>query len=209
VDTTKSFDQEQVGRLLAGAAQDISRALELVDEHLRGPLHGWLRKHFPGLTDDDLASAWADTLVALLKAARTGRYDPGRPLVPWLCKVAHDRGVDYTRRATCATGAAAAAAYDLGRLLDNRHWTGLTPAERHEVVRLIHEAIDALPEVQQMVMRVFVYHYPESADLRALRRAVALTTSRVPPPAAVKRALQKGRAKVRAFLRRRGYSLGE
>jgi DNA-directed RNA polymerase specialized sigma24 family protein len=208
VDTPNSFDPEQVGRLLAGNEKEISRALELVDEHLRGRLYGWLYKRFPGLAPDDLANAWGDTLLAVHRAARAGRYDPGRPLLPWLCKIARARAVDGTRRETRRAGAAAAAAYDLARLLQGRHCGGLTPAERHELLRLIHEAIDALPDVQQKVWRAFVTYYPESADRRALRRAVALMTCHVLTPATVKRALQEGRGKVRAFLRQKGYSPG-
>jgi DNA-directed RNA polymerase specialized sigma24 family protein len=209
LDTTKSFDREHVSRLLAGSAEDIRRAIELMEEHLRGRLCGWLRKLFPGLAADDLGSAWADTLVAVLKAARAGRFDPDRPLMPWLCRIAHCRAVDYTRRETCRTEALEAAAYDLGRTLEGRHWNGLPPAEQHEVLRLIHEAVETLRGNQRKVLRDFVNHYPESADPDVLRWVVALTTSKVLTPAAIKRAFQEGRVKVRAYLRRKGYSLDE
>ena len=58
-------------------------------------------------------------------------------------------------------------------------------------------------------MQVFVDDYPDTADMQELRRLVSERTCEPETLAAVKRALQEARAKVREHLRSREYGLGE
>jgi hypothetical protein len=182
--------------------------LELVDKHLRSRLCGWLHLVCPWLGWHDRARAWADTLVSALRAARAGRFDPRRPLLPWLHEIAYRRAVDQSRRQGRHARALRAAAYDLGRRHDGRLRAGLPPAERCELRQVLDEAVGALPGNQQAVVRVFLDDYPESADLDVLRRALTKAGGPVPTRAGTKRALQEGRAKVRPFLRKKGYVVG-
>jgi DNA-directed RNA polymerase specialized sigma24 family protein len=207
VDGTIPFPEEDVRGLLAGTDEEIGRALALIDRHLRRRLCGWLRRRFPGLASDDLANAWAETLVGAWEAARARRFDPGRPLVPWLCHIANARAVDYTRRATTRAEALAAVAVALRASQAGRQWQLLGEGERAEVLQLIRAAIDQLPDQQRRVLDVFVAHYPETRSMTALQREVSRMSGRAETLAAVKRALQEGRRKVRAFLRTKGYAV--
>ncbi len=209
MEITQVFDDERVRRLLVGSDADMAYALTLIDRHLRNRLCGWLRKHFGALDPEELANAWADTLLSVLQAVRAGRFDAGRPLLPWLCQIAHARAVDQARRARCrhellATLGQAARAAGV-----SRHGMAAGPEEQHEIMHLIHEAIETLPARQQRVLQVFVDHYPESRNMEWLRAEVGRQSGRVETLASVKRALQEARAKVGSFLRRKGYTVGE
>jgi DNA-directed RNA polymerase specialized sigma24 family protein len=207
VDGTTPFPEQHVRGLLVGTDEEIGEALGLIDRHLRSRVCGWLRRRFPGLAPDDLASAWAETLVGIWEAARDRRFDPGRPLLPWLCHIAHARAVDHTRRATTRAEALAAVAVALRSSQAGQRWQLLDEAERAEVLQLIRDAIAQLPAQQQRVLDVFVAHYPETRSMKVLQREVSRVTGRAETLAAVKRALQEGRRKVRAFLRTKGYAI--
>jgi DNA-directed RNA polymerase specialized sigma24 family protein len=183
----------------------------LIHEHLRRRLARWLYHRLPGLTPHDLADVWSETLLAVLKAARAGRFDPGRPLLPWLGQILYVRAVDALRRVTGRRGALEAAAGSLVDTRAGRRWLGLEPWEQDEVQRVVQEAVAALKpgSNQRLVLGVFVAHYPETADLAVLRRLVCLEARRVLTAAEVKTALQGGRTTLRAILRRRGYGPGE
>jgi DNA-directed RNA polymerase specialized sigma24 family protein len=207
VDGTTPFAEEDVRGLLAGTDEQIAEALALIDRHLRRRLCGWLRRRFPGLPADDLANAWAETLVGAWQAARARRFDPGRPLLPWLCHIANARAVDHTRRAASRAEALAAVGAALRASQAGRRWQLLGAGEREEVLGLIRAAIEDLPGQQRRVLEVFVAHYPETRSRAAMLREVSRVTGRAETLAAVKRALQEGRRKVRAFLRGKGYAI--
>jgi DNA-directed RNA polymerase specialized sigma24 family protein len=206
---TDVFDDARVCRLLAGTDVDIAHALTLINNRLRNRLCGWLRKRFRRLRSDDLASAWADTLLGVLQAIRAGRFDANRPVLPWICRIAYARAVDRGRRAHCHQKTLENYGQMLRETGIQRHEMAIGPDEQHEVVGLVHEAIAMLPTRQQLVLQVFVEHYPESRAMEVLRDEVGARTGRVETLAAVKRALQEARATVRTFLRRKGYSIGQ
>jgi DNA-directed RNA polymerase specialized sigma24 family protein len=206
---THDFDEEQVRRLLTGGPAQIEQAVALIDLHLRNRFCASLRKRFPGMAPDDLADAWADTLLGVFLAARDRRFDGQRPLLPWLWTIASRQAIDHTRRATSREQLRAAVAEALRQTQTGRRWRSWSEAERNEVMRLIREAFTLLSYRQQVVFHVFVYHYPESGRMEVLRREVSELTKGPETVAGVKRALQECRQKVRAFLRAKGYTPDE
>jgi DNA-directed RNA polymerase specialized sigma24 family protein len=206
VEQTQAFDEQQVACLLAGTEADLTAALALVDYHLRRPLCGWLIRHLPNLDAADLADIWVETLAAILRAARAGRYDPTRSLWPWLRKVAYARAVDRVRLASTCRAALEALYHNLQGGRVEHPWHRLSGPERQELMRLIRQATKTLPDKEQVVFRTFVEGYPETADLEVLRREVALATCKVDRVDAIGMALYRARDKVRAILRLKGYS---
>jgi DNA-directed RNA polymerase specialized sigma24 family protein len=205
---TDAFDEEEVVLLLAGGEEEVRRGLTLIDQHLHQRLCSWLHKRFPGLSPEDLADAWGATLLCVLQAARGQRGCPGRQLVWWLCGIARARAIDQLRRKTAWD----AARTTLGRM---RRPAGADRQEglpnqvlKNEVLYLIGDVVRTLPAQQRRVLVVFIENYPETRSMEVLRREVSKVTGREETRAAVKRALQEGRHKVRTFLRGKGYAFG-
>lgn len=201
----EEFDEEGTRILLIGSDEEIDRGLVLIDQYLRGRLYGWLRKNFPGMSPEDLADAYGETLLDVLKAARGRRFDGDRPLMPWLCQIAYARAVDRTRRSTSRDAMLAAFGERLRNTQTGQRWKTLSPAERNEVMALIRDAIATLPGKQRQVFQVFIDQYPETSSMKVLRMRVSELTGQEQTLVQVKRAFQEGRAKVREFLRRKGY----
>jgi DNA-directed RNA polymerase specialized sigma24 family protein len=199
------FDEEAVRILLIGDDEEVDRGLVLIDQHLRNRIVGWLRRGFPGMAPDDLADAWGETLVGILRLARERRFDGDRPLIPLLCKIAYARATDHTRRRTSRDDVLAAVGEMLRATQAGRRWQRLDPAERNEFMALIRDAIATLPGKQKEVFQAFIDGYPETRSREVLRERVSEATGREETLVSVKRALQEGRAKVGEFLRRKGY----
>jgi hypothetical protein len=136
MEMTDVFDDAHVCRLLAGTEVDIAHALTLIDHRLRNRIRGWLRQRFRLLHPDDLAGAWADTLLGVLHAVRAGRFDASRPVLPWICQIAYARAVDHARRAHCHQQALENFGQTLREAGIRRHGVAVGPNEQHEVVEL-------------------------------------------------------------------------
>jgi RNA polymerase sigma factor (sigma-70 family) len=204
-----TFDEPEVRTNLAGSEEDIGKALTSIHEHLRHRLCGWIRKRFPGLSPEDLASTWSDTLACVLEATKRGRFDSSRPLIPWLCQILTARAIDHTRRRAARQEVLIAVGHVLRSTRLGRFWQTLRAVKRNELMQLVRDALETLPAQQQRVFQIYLEHYPESRSMELLQREVSRATGCMETLAAVKRALQEGREKVRTFLRRGGYTLGE
>lgn len=201
---TPTFDDTEA-RLLVEQG-DVEQAMRLVHDGMRRSVCLWLHRCFPTLTTEDLADAWGATLYGILRSIQTGRYDTRRPLVSWVCRIAYNRAAESVRRAATRKKTQGAATAALQRSRSSRPWINLDGIERAEVIELVRAAIALLPEKQQVVLQVLVDHYPESGHLEVLQREVSLVTGHPETMASIKRALQEGRVKVRAHLRKRGYA---
>lgn len=203
------FVDEDVRILLIGSAAEVAEGLSRIDRNLRLGMCGMVRREFPGLPADDLADLWGSVLTNLWQMVREGRFDPDRPLLPLLCRLARARAVDLVRRQQTRETVVTAAGEALRGTATGVAWSGLTVAERTEVAALIREAVGSLPSRQREVMQVFVDHYPETEEMQVLRRLVSERTGQPETLAAVKRALQEARVKVREHLRLKGYGVGK
>ncbi len=201
------FDEARIRQLFAGSEEEIGQGLALVDASLRQHLCVWLRRQFPSLTPEDLADVWGETLVGVLQAARQRRFQPDRPLLPWLCHIARARAIDHIRRRTVRQDFLAGLYQTCqGAMLQGCGQAG-DQQEMEEVLALVRDFIDTLPQQQRMVLFVFVEHYPETQSMAILQREVSRTTGRPHSRASVKRALQEARRKLREHLRNKGFDL--
>ncbi len=206
MESTELFREDKVKALLGGSPADATRGLEQIAVHLRFGICGWIRRQFPGMSPEDLADTWQETLVSVLRAVREKQFDRSRELAPWVATLAYRRAVDLLRRRTTDGEAldAVRAALEETPLGDWRRELGRMQSA--EVFELVRREIVALPERQRVVLQVFSDHYPETASMERLRVLVAETSGETVSLAAVKRALQEGRRKLRTVLGRHGFS---
>jgi DNA-directed RNA polymerase specialized sigma24 family protein len=205
VGQAEGFDDEEARLLLLGSEEEKRRGFTLINDHLSAPVCGWLRrKRFPGLSSRQLADLWVDTLIELMAEVKSGKYDGETKLFSYLCQVTLTNAIDRYRKQkrdkiVQAIGDALAGT-DAGGF-----WKGLTPPERREAMALIQDAVPGLPTKQKQVLQAFISNFPESQDMHQLRKFTSELTGAEETLAAVKRALQEGRRKVRTVLTRKGY----
>ena len=193
------FDEREVRALLRGDAVSVEHAIGLVSRHLRDGVCGWIRRRYPALSTDDLADVWQDTLLAVLQSIRQGRLESDRPLAPWLATVAWRRAADLRRRRSSESRALTA----VGEALERAGWSQVSGEDERALLEDVLERIATLPRRQRIVLRAFSDGYPETASMETLRRQASESCGEDLSLAAVKRALQEGRRKLREMLDRR------
>jgi hypothetical protein len=169
------------------------------------PLQRWLKRCYPGLQPEDLADVWAETLLAAVRAARQGRLHVDQPLWRWLCRVGRARAIDLLRR----RGVRLSALEGLQHIAGPAAYGGREASWEvccRELRDLLATAIAGLPSRQRSVLQAYVEHFPDTGQTEYLRRRVADARGEAVTRAAVKRALQEGRARLRCLLRNHGYA---
>ncbi len=200
------FDEEYVRLLLDGSGDEVREGIGLIHQHLRFGICGWLRERFPSLQPEELEDVWGEVIVGILQA---GNFNPEKPLLPWLCTIARNCAIDCLRRQASGDRLVDAVGGFLRNTQVGGTWNKLDPLERREVMELIRKAISQLPTRQKLVMDVFVGDFPETASMLELQRRVSERTGKPETLAAVKRALQEARAKVRKSLGDNDYNFGK
>ncbi len=199
------FDEAEVLDLLTGTEEEIGRAVVLIDRHLRVRLCRWLGRRFPRMSEDDLADAWGGTILGVLRAARGRRFRSDEGLFPWLCQIVRSRGIDDLRR-RLAREAVLVALPPGGLDVPARGRPVPEQAGAGELVPWLRRFIATFPGRQRAVMRAYVDRYPDSACLVVLRREASRLAGAELTRASVKRALEEGRRKLRAFLLGKGHT---
>ncbi len=202
----EQFDEVYVRLLLDGSENEVKEGVALIHLHLCLRVMGWVRKKFPSLKADELEDVWSDTLSGILQ---TQVFDPEKPLFPWLCTIAYRKAVDRRRRKTSMDKLVEAVGRRLKNTQTGSAWKNLDSSERHEVFDLIARAVSQLPARQRLIMDVFVSNFPDTESMLELQRLVSEHTGKPETLAAVKRALQEARAKVKKSLRNKGYNFGK
>ncbi|MBE7457442.1 MAG: hypothetical protein KJ057_13095 [Phycisphaerae bacterium] len=192
----------QIVQLLQGGQADRNDAFRLLHDHFRHPLCGAARGHNANI---DLLNLWGDTLAWFSSHSQSIEYDASASPIPLLRRFMICRAIDERRRHSAHD----AVLQELGlRLRDSRvgaWWQDLPVIERHEILAEITKIIDRLPPRQRQVLRLFVQAFPLTQSMAKLRELVAADEGRPVSQAAVERALQEGRRKVRAAFEERGY----
>lgn len=203
--STAKFDEDAAKILLLGGAEEINEGLSLIDREFGRALCGWIRHRFPGIPSADLGELWVDTLLGVFKMIKAGRFDADRPLVPLLVEIIWKRAADRVRRVQSSDRQLQAIADRLRETATGAAWNECAPSDRRKILEGIRNAIRPLPPKQKLVMEVWVDHYPDSESMEFLRCEVSKVTGVEETLAAVKRALQEARGKVREWLTDRGY----
>lgn len=192
--------------LSCGDDSEIREGFALIDKHLRDPICGWLRvNHYPGISAEDLADLWQETLAELLKQVRAGKYTGERKVFTDLCRIISTNAIDQRRRHKSRDRLMHAVGEALRETQTGQNWKDADPVARREVQRLIREAAATLPEKQRHVLEAFIANFPESRDMQELRRFTSELTGEEETVASVKGNLREARQKLRGILRRKGY----
>jgi len=206
VSNAQEYDDDIKLMLSCGDDADIRDGFTLIDKHLRDPICGWLRvNYYPGISADDLADVWQETLAELLIQVRAGKYTGERKVFTDLCRIISTNAIDQRRRHRSRDKLMHAVGEALRGTQTNQKWTEADPIVRREVLRLIREAAATLPEKQRQVLEAFVANFPESQEMQELRRFTSELTGAEETVASVKGNLREARKKLRGILRRKGY----
>lgn len=207
--------EAEIARLLAGPSLDslsgedrdkreeeARRAIELAYRHFSERKRRAARSRFPYLSSEELADAWVDALMGVMRKALRGEFDAEGSLsallrIAFVCRC-KDRIKRRVRRG------------------HERMWEEVTDfAERNrvppeavdDVYRVLNEAIAELPPAQRTV---WLAYRDLGFAATSFELAVYLTqrTGRTWTVTSVRRARQDGRKKLRKILHRRGYDAG-
>jgi hypothetical protein len=198
---------EQIRLLLTGVTEgELRDGFALIDKHLRDPICGWLRvNYYAGITAEELADLWQETLAELLKQVRAGKYIGERKVFTDLCRIISTNAIDQRRRHKSRDRLVQAIGEALRGTQTGQKWKDADPVARREVQRLIREAGANLPEKQRQVLEAFLANFPESQDMQELRRFTSQLTGVEETVASVKGNLREARQKLRGILTRKGY----
>jgi DNA-directed RNA polymerase specialized sigma24 family protein len=178
---------------------DIERGVDLAYRHYCDRIRCFVRRRFPYLSSEELADAWVDTVMELMRKALRGRFGRRGSLRHLLRTIVLRRCHDRVR---CRVRRAHERFWDeVGEIAEER---GLAYEEVDEVYRLLNEAIGELPRVQRAVWEAY-RDCGFSATNRELAAYLARLTGARWTVASVRRARLEGQEKVRTYLERRGY----
>jgi RNA polymerase sigma-70 factor (ECF subfamily) len=180
--TAENKDADALRRCLRGEAEGFSNLLELYESRVFSFLLRLVRNPSDA---EDLAQE------TFLKAFRSiASYDPGRPMISWLLRIAHNSAVDFLRRrgAPCVPA----------DVLENSPDPGRLPEEEVSDI-LLRDLIDALLGRLSLVDReVLVLRHREGLDYMEMARVLDL------PEGTVKVRLFRARERLKALLESHG-----
>jgi RNA polymerase sigma-70 factor, ECF subfamily len=166
---TTCSDEELLRRFRAG---DRAAFGALVRRYER-ELYGYLRRYLgdPSLADD----VFQNTFVQLF--VKSGQYEPGRPVRPWLYTIATNQAIDALRKAgrhpTVSLDQSAGESVEgeprsLLEMLEAREPDPVEAAEAAERRELMRGCVDRLPDFLRQVVVLAYYQglkYREIADI--------------------------------------------
>jgi hypothetical protein len=206
VSNAEEYDDTIRYLLVDGTDAQQREGFTLIDKHLRDPICGWLRvNYYPGISAEDLADLWQETLIEFLQQVRARKYTGERKVFTDLCRIISTNAIDQRRRHKSRDNLMDAVADALRGTQTGQRWKETDLVVRHEILRLIREAASRLPEKQRQVLEAFVANFPESEDMQELRRFTSELTGNEETVASVKGSLREARQKLRGILRRKGY----
>jgi DNA-directed RNA polymerase specialized sigma24 family protein len=203
---TTDEDEDIRLKLVAGSDDDIRDAFERIDKEYRVPICAWVRKNcYPGMSVDDLAEMWQDTMVELLKKVRDGKYGGNQRVFSDLCQIISRNTIDSRRKHRTRDRVLDDIGKSLAGTLTGERWKSARPEERLELLELIRQEGARLPEKQRQVLEALISHFPETEDMQVLRMHTSELTGKEETLAAVKGAIAVVRRKLRGVLTRKGY----
>jgi RNA polymerase sigma-70 factor (ECF subfamily) len=169
IDLTTCSDEDLLDRFRRGQSEAFGQLVRRYEREL----YGYLRRY---LGDGTLAEdVFQNTFLQVY--VKSGQYEPGRPVRPWLYTIATNQAIDSLRR----NGRHQAVSLDepradpgegeLARLLEMLHSRGPSPVEsasaqeRREQVR---RGVEKLPDFLKQVLLLAYYQglkYREIADI--------------------------------------------
>jgi RNA polymerase sigma factor (sigma-70 family) len=190
----------EVTRLLRGGTTEEARGVDLIHEHYRRPVCFRARKRFPSLSAEELADGWLETLVGIVKMARRGTLQPGKPLAGLLHYIMRCRCTETLRRRVRRREVSESELTEPVPVTDS----GVSALLTNEAFDLLWQAIENLPSRQRQVWEAYA-RLGLVASITELTAETSAATGEELSETAVRRALQEGRHTIREFFRRKGY----
>jgi DNA-directed RNA polymerase specialized sigma24 family protein len=187
------------------------RPWKTLPPHFRPVLCRWLTRLLPRLQEDVVDDIWADTLLAVLKAARKRRFRRECSLWPWMCRIAYTRAVDFIRRRSAVLQLRQRLQKRLQRQQgQQRIGRPSSPAASAEdIVSLSMSFLPRLQGQQKEILRVVLEQLPKRYQTGFLQQHLHQQLGRTVTRGAIKFALHAGRRKLAGYLQGHGYDLPE
>lgn len=205
-----TVDLEEISILLIGDADERKQAISLIHDHLRRAIVHTIRQVGLSLTTSDVLDVYQEVLLCVHKIAAEGRYDPDKPLLPFLLTLARRRVCDRIRKSEGDRKNQEALVREISQNLADTEvgaaWK--TVAARHDgenMLNLIRQAIIKMPSRQRQVAEVMIENCSESLTLHEICEQVQRKTGEMITTVAAKSARQEVRDKIRELLERKGY----
>jgi RNA polymerase sigma factor (sigma-70 family) len=212
---TLSFDETEIAILLIKGGEKRAEGLDRLDKECRARVYAFLRTRFPGMQREDIKDCYSEAFVKVIEALRRydrdpkdSSFDPDKPILPYLLKIAERRAIDRLRKSDrhdefLQTVGVALRDSELGR-----HWKETKPSDRKEIRDEIRVGIAKLPPKERLVWSIFIESFIESGKRPSEQDLHKLVCEQDGPAhtfVSVKRALNNGRSVVRKHLEAKGY----
>lgn len=203
-------DPVEISILLIGNSKEQERAISLIDKHFKKAIIYKIRETAVSLAPDKLLDVYQEVLLNVWNAAQQERYDPDKPLLPFLFVLAQRRACDRVRKNETKK------VYE-GRLLDevSESLKGTKIGEAWQIVAaknegrrmmdIIRRAIIRMPTRQRQVASVVIEHFPDVLSPQDVSEIIYRTTGEKITVVAAKRAWQEARNKIRELLADAGF----
>ncbi len=203
-------DPVEISILLIGNSKEQERAISLIDKHFKKAIIYKIRETAVSLAPDKLLDVYQEVLLNVWNAAQQERYDPDKPLLPFLFVLAQRRACARVRKNETKK------VYE-GRLLDevSESLKGTKIGEAWQIVAaknegrrmmdIIRRAIIRMPTRQRQVASVVIEHFPDVLSPQDVSEIIYRTTGEKITVVAAKRAWQEARNKIRELLADAGF----
>jgi DNA-directed RNA polymerase specialized sigma24 family protein len=191
---------------LLGTAEEQKDAIVLLFKEYKRPLMAYLRKNFPELPADDLASAVQDTFIAA-DENKQKLGETNQPLSRFLFTVANRRGIDARRKRACRIQTDDELTDEIGRAIESTltklAWDRARTANRTgEIIEEFRAFVPTLKGRQRMVAAVFADYMPYLLSDREIAEEIYTRTKLVISAVEVKGARAAMLEKFRELLER-------
>ncbi len=192
-------------KLLNGSRVEQAEALKRIDDLLRHPICSQVSKRFPGLSIEDIAECWSQTLEGVWRASQEGTVDllSDQPIENFIWQICHKKAIDKLRRKNSFDDVVIEVGRRLQGTLVGDVWRSKDMLERKELLAIVRNLIASLPPRQKVVLQAFVDRYPITA--KDLAREISREIGSEVTDKSVERALEEGRKKIQEAIRKTDY----
>jgi DNA-directed RNA polymerase specialized sigma24 family protein len=143
------IDPVEISILLIGDSKEQEQAISLIDKHFKKAIIYRIRETALSLAPDELLDVYQEVLLNVWNAAQQKRYDPDRPLLPFLSTLAERRACDRVRKNETKK------AYE-GRLLDevSEGLKGTKIGEAWQIVAVKNEGRRMMDTIRRAIVRM-------------------------------------------------------
>lgn len=203
-------DTVEISILLIGNDAEQRHAISLIDRRLRRAIWYKIRETAISLPADEVMDVYNEVLLAVWVAAKERRYDPDKPLLPFLLTLAHRKACDRLRHDMRGKHRQVELLDEvLNSLKDTKvgeAWQRVAAQEHgSRMMDIIRRTVVKMPERQRQVASVRIGRFPTVPSAQEVCEEIYERTGERITVVAAKRAWQEARNKIRERLVESGY----